>query len=71
MLLLTVMTYLAAKKDALPYPGQDNAQAGIVAAVLLFAFNTFFAIGWLVSLYSFRLGDEKADAVVAEREWVG
>jgi hypothetical protein len=48
MMLLTVTTYLAAKKDALPFPGQDNAQAGIVAAILLFVFNTFFAVGWLV-----------------------
>ncbi|KAL8278128.1 hypothetical protein RQP46_009452 [Phenoliferia psychrophenolica] len=47
MALLAVTTYLAAKTDALPHPGKDNAAAGIVAAILLFVFNTFFAIGWL------------------------
>ncbi|KAG7797281.1 hypothetical protein KL944_004766 [Ogataea haglerorum] len=39
MAMLTVTMYLAAKKD-------DN-HAAIAAAVLLFVFNTFFAIGWL------------------------
>ena len=47
MALLAITTYLAAKTDALPFAGKDNESAGLVAAVLLFVFNTFFAVGWL------------------------
>lgn len=47
MALLAAMTYLAAKPDALPFPGHGNTAAGLVAAVLLFVSNSFFAIGWL------------------------
>ena len=47
MALLTVTVYLCTARDAIPYGGKDNSAAGIVAAILLFAFNTFFAIGWL------------------------
>ena len=39
MALLTGMVYLATKTDALPYPGLDNNNAGIVAAILLFVFS--------------------------------
>ncbi|KAM0748971.1 general substrate transporter [Meredithblackwellia eburnea MCA 4105] len=47
MALLTITTWLATKPDALPHGGKDNSKAGIVAAILLFVFNSFFAIGWL------------------------
>ena len=47
MVLLAITTFLAATTDALPYPGHGNSGAGLAAAVLLFVFNTFFAIGWL------------------------
>lgn len=51
MALLTVTTYLAAKPEALPFGGFSNTHAGLAAAVLLFVFNTFFAIGWLGSAW--------------------
>uniref|UniRef100_A0A1N6MC79 Putative sugar porter n=1 Tax=[Candida] hispaniensis TaxID=312227 RepID=A0A1N6MC79_9ASCO len=47
MAILTGTVYAATPKDAKPYPGLDNSDAGIAAAVFLFVFNTFFAIGWL------------------------
>jgi hypothetical protein len=47
MALLTVTVWLATKPNAVPYGGKDNSAAGIVAAILLFAFNSFFAVGWL------------------------
>lgn len=51
MVLLTITTYLTAKVDALPFGGIGSSQAGLAAAVLLFVFNTFFAIGWLGSAW--------------------
>lgn len=36
MALLTITTWLAAKPDAVPYPGKGNGGAGIGAAFLLF-----------------------------------
>lgn len=50
MALLTITTYLATAPDAAPFGGKDNTGAGIGAAVLLFVFNSFFAIGKGLSL---------------------
>lgn len=69
MALLAITTYLAAKTDALPFAGKDNESAGLVAAVLLFVFNTFFAVGWLGMtwlvrcLITLRRHERRADAL--------
>lgn len=47
MAILCGTVYAATPPDVGPKPGLGNSGAGICAAVFLFVFNTFFAIGWL------------------------
>ena len=48
----------------------DNSATQIVSAVLLFVFNSFFAVGWLVEARCFRRLDDRMidDGVLQLRE---